>query len=187
MGGVCPPACGQLRRATGTLRQLLLHQAMQKAWRFVGFKSGPRIVGPNLEALMSLLEHEKHHTLVMTAGGFEIDRLAIAAISLRKVQNPSTGVGPDADEGFAIQVSQVSRSVIEGVVSPETELSAAVHHEWANIESYMAATGAVRLGQAVSRKSILEYFAYYSGGVHLDRVKNNPKIAEIYLLVTAEV
>ena len=101
---------------------------------------------------------------------------------MRRVRNATTGVGPDADEGFAVEVGNIARQVVPGAEAISDPRLADVLHEWPSIEKYLAAPGAVRRGCFVARRSILEYFAHYSGGVHLDRAKNKPELQAAYAL-----
>jgi hypothetical protein len=161
---------------------LLVHGALGHAWRFCGLEGTPRIVGPDLEAIAEAEGHELRHAVITLAGGIEMQRVSLACVSLRRVANPTTGVGPDADEGFAVEVGAIARAIVEGESDPVDPKYSEIHHEWKSVERYMAAPGAIRRGAKVSRKSIVEYFAHYGGGVHLDRAKHDPKTAEVYAL-----
>jgi hypothetical protein len=39
---------------------------------------------------------------------------------------------------------------------------------------YLKAPGAVRRGETISRQELIQYFANYAGGIHLDRNKKTP-------------
>lgn len=176
------PTTAELRRASGTLRRLLLNDGLRSAWRYCGLPKSPSIIAPDLKALMQTLGQQPEHTVSVLAGGIEIDGISCACMSQRRVFNPSTGMGPDAESGFAVEVGHISRKVIEGVSEIHDPEWQAIRHEWKSIESYMNAPGAFRRGTSVSRRSILTYFANYSGGVHLDLVKGRPEDAAVYQL-----
>jgi hypothetical protein len=94
-------------------------------------------------------------------------------------------VSADADEGFAVAVGSVSRHTLgEQVYGPLTKLVEAEH----KIGTYLNAPGAVRRGHAISRSLIIQYFANFAGGVHLDRVgeRNPAKKAKYDLVVELE-
>jgi hypothetical protein len=177
-----PPTSAELRRASGTLRHLLLNQGIRAAWRYCGLPSGPQIVAPDLVALMTTNDHKADHAVITLAGGIQVSDVECACMSMRRVFNPATGQGPDADEGFAVEVGTVMRQIVERANDVPDPRWAAVRHDWRSIDRYIEAPGAIRRGEAISRRSILTYFANYSGGVHLDRAKAEPDAAAAYAL-----
>jgi len=160
-----PPA-STLRRGSGTLRQLLCGHMVQRAWRHHGLEGSPTINGPDLNALCIHGGHELRHAGSAIAGGAHVRGVHYSLIGLWRTDNPTTGVSADADEGFAVAVGSVMRLVSgEGETD---ELTPLVEREW-KIGDYLDAPGAVRGGQVISRRLIIEFFANYAGGVHLDR------------------
>lgn len=179
---VIPPTTAELRRASSTLRHLLLNQGLGAAWRHCGLPEGPKIVAPDLESLMQVLGHAPDHAVITLAGGIQVGDVECACMSLHRAHNTSTGKGPEAESGFAMEVGSVMRQVVDGgddIIDPRW---AAVRHEWRSVERYMEAPGAIGHGQPISRRSILSYFANYSGGVHLDRAKADTDSVAAYAL-----
>ena len=98
--------------------------------------------------------------------------VCFAMVGAWRVNNPTTGIAADADEGFAVATTYIGRDT-RG--SPTTgPLDALVRPEW-KLNAYLDAPGAIRRGKVISRKAIIEFFAHYEGGVHLDRVVLNAK------------
>lgn len=179
---VVPPTSGELRRASGTLRHLLLNQGIRAAWRYCNLPKGPQIVAPDLVALMAANDHNADYAVITLAGGIQVGDVECACMSLRRAFNPSTGHGPDADDGFAVEVGSVMRQVVEGVDGVLDPRWAAIRQSWRSIERYMEGPGAIRRGESITRRSILTYFANYSGGVHLEKAKGEPNTAAAYAL-----
>lgn len=179
---VAPPTDAELRRASGTLRHLLINNGLHMAWRHCGFKGGPRIIGPDLEALMLVEDHKSVHSLITLAGGIQVDGIESSFMTMHKAHNPETGKGPEAEEGFAVEIGMVSRKVEKGEVKDSDPRWSPIRHEWRSVERYMKAPGAIMHGQPISRHSILTYFANFNGGVHLDRAKGDPEAELTYRL-----
>ena len=179
---VTPPTSAELRRASGTLRHLLINNGLKEAWRYCGHDKGPRIIGPDLQALITVQNIEPQHIIMNLAGGIQLDGIETACMSMYRTYNPETEKGPDADEGFAVAIGSISRKVADGVEEELDPQWKPIRHEWPSIERYMKAPGAFMDGRPISRRSILTYFAHFNGGVHLDRAKFKPEDEATYRL-----
>ena len=90
-------------------------------------------------------------------------------IGIARVDNVKTGVGADAEEGFAVKQFQIARDA-RGE-SEDNELAVLVNKN-CPLSNYLDAPGAVRRGEAISRRDIVSYFANMAGGVHLGPSKS---------------
>lgn len=176
-----PPSNGTLRRGSASLRQLLCHGMVQRAWRYHGLDGSPMITGPDALSIAAHHDQEVRHAVSVIAGGAIVDGVQYAMIGSWRVDNPATGISADADEGFAVGVGSVTRDVRgQGDPSEPNELNGLVEKRW-TIDAYLSAPGAIRRGQTISRRAIIEFFANYAGGVHLDRVVGNGRAEKMAL------
>lgn len=172
------PSDAELRRGSATLRRLLNDHMIQRAWRHHCLEGAPTVIAPDLVALAAHQGRELHHAASLVAGGAIVDHAQISMVGAFRVDNPTTGVPADADEGFAVSVGSIIRDARgPGEPNPLTPL---VEREW-RLSAYLAAPGAVRRGQPISRRQIIEYFANYAGGVHLDRAVGNANAEKLAL------
>ncbi len=160
-----PPHDEELRRGTAVLRRLLLDGNLQAAWIHFGFERSPRLSGPDIVAILKGNGHELRRVVSMVAGGAICNGIQMSAIGAARTHNRTTGVSADADEGFAVEVFSVARSAVGEPV--KGELKDLAERSW-NLNAYLDAPGAIRLGQTLSRRDIIQYFANSAGGVHLD-------------------
>ena len=168
-----PPSDAEIRNGTSALRRLLIDDAIGHAWREMGFEREPKIVGPDLSALLQHENLELRHVVSLVVGGATLNGLQHVIVGASRGDNPTTGVLADADEGFAVSVNTISRDARNGVGEP-TELFVLCNRElW--LSQYMKMPGAVRLGTAISRADIIKYFAHNMGGVHIDGIGDGPK------------
>ena len=176
------PPNAVLRRGSGTLRQLLCHGLIHRAWRHHGLEGHPTVIGPDLLALLEHHNIELRHAVTMVAGGACVDGVQFIATGLCRTDNPTTGVSADAEEGFAVATSTIARDA-RGEAE-KNELTPMVEREW-RIGQYLDAPGAIRRGQKISRRLIIDFFANYAGGVHLDRAvgQANAERRALYELV----
>jgi hypothetical protein len=82
-----------------------------------------------------------------------------------RVDNPTTGVRADAAEGFAVRVTSIVRIATDNPTPGA--LDVLIEREW-YVSDYLESAGAVRKGQVITRKEIIEFFRNYVGGVHHD-------------------
>lgn len=173
-----PPSEADLRRGSAALRRLLIDGALQSAWRHYGFKGQPTISGPDLEALLAEHKTPLRHVVSLIAGGATINGLQFLMLGAARVDNPKTGVSADAEEGFAVSVFSVSRDARNG---PADGGLLHLTEKPFSLNDYLGAPGAVRIGTAFKRRDIIQYFANYAGGVHLDGAKKKRrKKTEVY-------
>lgn len=177
-----PVSNAALRRSSATLRQLLCQDMILRAWRHHELEGRPILVGPDLLALAEHHGHELRHAASVIAGGACVDGVQFAFIGAWRMDNPTTGVSADADEGFAVGVGSIARDVRGN--EETNELTPMVDREW-RIDQYLKAPGAIRRGQTVPRRLIIDFFANYAGGVHLDRATGqaNAEKRALYELV----
>jgi hypothetical protein len=175
-----PPSDGHIRRGSATLRHLLVDDLLGEAWRAHGFAKSPLIVGPDLAGLLRARGFEMRHVVSGIAGGGRKNSAIWAASVGLKVTNSKTGVGPDAEEGFALATLCVVMSADRRPASyPE---QAWIERQWP-LANYLDAIGAIRRGGEISRRIIIQYAANYAGGVHLERAqKRFPKTHEKFEL-----
>lgn len=161
------PSTGVLRRGSAALRQLLCGHVIQRAWHYHGLSGAPVITGPDLQALAANLDHDLRHAVSVIAGGAHVRGVEYSFVGMWRADSPTTGISADADEGFAVSTGSIAR-LVQGDPAPD-DLTPLVQREW-RIDPYLKSPGAVRSGQSISRGSIIQFFANYAGGVHLDRV-----------------
>ncbi|GLQ82616.1 hypothetical protein GCM10007881_61390 [Mesorhizobium huakuii] len=110
------------------------------------------------------------------------------------MQHPETGVPALADEGFAVVVSSIARSVLTYDPLPPGPFSAMIHRGWRLLD-YVESAGAIRRGQVISRRTVIQYVANQVGGVHADNLFPNVKkkrddaeelAAELYNKISAD-
>ena len=164
-----PPSDAEIRRGSAALRRLLVEDWLGKAWRHCGFERQPLIAGPDVLALTARDGLEIRHIASLIAGGATINGIQTAMIGIARVDNVKTGVGADAEEGFAVKQFQIARDA-RGE-SEDNELAVLVNKN-CPLSNYLDAPGAVRRGEAISRRDIVSYFANMAGGVHLGPSKS---------------
>lgn len=167
-----PPSNAALRRGSAALRRLLVENGIQNAWHHYGFSKKPLVIGPDVKLIAAHKNHQLRDAVSLIAGGGTVNGVQAAFIASFRVQNPETGKGPDASEGFAVAITRIFRDAREP--GPPNELTPLVNRSWP-LDKYISAIGAIRRGVLFSRQNIISYFANHAGGVHLDRVKNTTK------------
>jgi len=91
-----------IRRGSATLRRLLVEDMAGQAWRQLGFRKSPTIIGPDL---LAFYEHESIPVSLVAsavAAGVRFVGIDWAFIGANSVDHPETGVPGTAQEGFAI-------------------------------------------------------------------------------------
>ncbi|AME28664.1 hypothetical protein [Burkholderia sp. PAMC 26561] len=164
---------GDLRRGSTTLHLLLVQGFLGKAWREYGFKKEPRIIAPDIEAIATFKGLRLDLAANCIAGGGRQRELLLSFIGTFRVDNPSTGVKADAEEGFAVEVTTIAAH------SPTTNLSLlpptdGLGRRELTMSLYVDALGAVRIGEKFSRKQVLEYFRNFAGGAHYESSDPSP-------------
>jgi hypothetical protein len=155
---------GHLRRGSSTLRLLLVDGLLGKAWRHHGFQGQPSVEAPDLVALAKDRAYRLDLAAGVIAGGGRQNGLDMAFIGAFRVDNPSTGVRADAEQGFAVEVVSVARQATD---DPDNgALYPLIHRSW-YISEYLDSLSAVRRGQMITRRDVIEYFRNYAGGAHL--------------------
>jgi hypothetical protein len=161
------PTEPDIRRGSAVLRRLLLQGEILKVWHDHGFKEQPRVIGPDGLALAAAHNVRLEHAASMIVGGGRLNGIDAAMIGAFRVFNPATGHGPDAESGFAVLTSSILRDA--SCPSPPCPLRDMVERAW-RLTDYLSAPGAVRRGEIISRQLVIEFFANYAGGAHLDRI-----------------
>jgi hypothetical protein len=156
---------GHLRRGSSTLRLLLVDGLLQKAWRHYGFERQPRLTGPDIIALAASQRLRLELAAALVAGGGRQNGLDMSFIGAFRVDNPTTGVPADAESGFAVCGTNVVRAV--GGAPTPGPLDALVERSW-YVSEYLDSPGAVRKGEIITRREVIEYFRNYVGGAHHD-------------------
>ncbi len=159
----------EIRRGSAQLDLVLVQGAAGRAWRHYAFAKQPTVQGPDLLALAAAQGLRLEMAVGLVAGGARTRGLQAAFVGAFRVDNPTTGVPAEAEEGFAVQVSSIARDPrATAVLGRLDELAV---RSWP-ISEYMDAPGAVRRGQQISRRELLRYFRNYVGGAHLDVEKS---------------
>lgn len=170
-----PPREEDIRRGSAALRRLLVEDALGNAWRHFGFERQPRLRGPNVRALLAHHNTPINRVVSLIAGGGTLNGLQMSLIGCARVDNPTTGISADADEGFAVTTFHVSRDARDG---PSKEGLTDLVEEESYLSDYCQAIGAIRRGETLSRFNIIKYFANVVGGAHFDpemaRIKGDP-------------
>lgn len=104
-----------LRRGSATLRRLLVDGLVHEAWHAHEMTGAPTIVGPDLSAAIAIRNHEVRHGVSVVAGGGVRAGVITCAFGAWRVTNPSTGIGPDAESGFAMSVEHISCQASGGI------------------------------------------------------------------------
>lgn len=175
---------GDLRRGSSTLRLLLVEGILGRAWRHHGFQRQPTVQAPDIVALAADRGYRLDFASGVIAGGGRQNGLDLAFIGAFRVDNPSTGVLADSAVGFGVEVVSVVREATDtGRPSP---LDSLVHRSWP-ISEYLDSLSAVRRGQQITRRDVIEYFRNYAGGVHLDLVAGRQGAARSRHEIVAEL
>lgn len=166
IGGLGEPdslSAADLRRGSVTLDLLLNGGMLGKAWRHYGLERAPRVVAPDVEEYIAREGHRLEMIIGLVAGGGRQKGMDIAFLGAFRVDNPSTGVPAEADKGFAVAVSVNARSALDAQpYDPEDKLQ---QRKW-YLSEFLKSTGAVRLGKAMTRRAVIQYFRNYAGGAH---------------------
>jgi hypothetical protein len=158
---------GDLRRGSSTLRLLLIDGLLQRAWKHHGFQKQPTVTAPDLSGLAKVKGYRTELAIGVIAGGGRQNGIDASFIGAFRVDNPSTGIPADAEEGFAVSVTCIARNASD--TPPPSPLDPLINRIW-TITDYLQSPGAVRRGEIISRQDIIEYFRNYAGGVHHDQV-----------------
>src|SRR5689334_20976302 len=107
-----------IRRGSATLRKLLVQGELGLAWRACGFVREPTLVGPDAHRLAARQGLELRHAASLIVGGARLNDLDVSMVGVFRTKNPTTGIGPDADEGFAVTQTLIVRDVRRGPPTP---------------------------------------------------------------------
>ena len=167
-----PPSNTEIRQGVAALRRLLIDDALGAAWRDCGFEKQPKLVAPDLDALLAHRGGALKHVVSLVVGNATLDGVEYSAIGVARRDNPSTHIPADAEEGFAVETFHVSRDARSA--DSGGELSAICQTEM-SLTRFLDAPGAVRLGTPIRRRDIIRYFASSIGGVHVDGLGQTPR------------
>ena len=166
LGSSAGPREDRLRRGSTTLRLLLVDQLAIKAWRHYGFDGQPIVHGPDLMAFASRREIPIPHIFSLVVGGGRVNNVDTAMLGMYRKDNPDTGAKAMDDVGFAVVVTNVARRVRQ--VPHPSDLDPIIERAWP-INAYLDAPSAVFDGEIFARREIIQYFANFAGGAHLDK------------------
>jgi hypothetical protein len=131
----------------------------------MGFEAEPVIASPDVEAMLQRQDMEMRHVMALIAGGGSVEGIEVCGLGLAKVRNLETGKGPDEEEGFAVSVFNFARDVRSEITAGEYD---EIVRSPTRLSAFLRSCSAVRRGQAISRQELIQYFAKWAGGVHLD-------------------
>jgi len=154
---------GHLRRGSTTLSLLLVDGLLGKAWRQHGFEREPMLIGPDIVAIAQTQGLRLDLAAGCIAGGGRQNGTDVSFIGAFRIDNPSTGVLANAEEGFAVCVTSIAR--IASPAPPSYDLEPLVEKNW-SLSSYLESAGAVRKGQIITRREIIKYFRNHKGAAH---------------------
>lgn len=185
-------SAGALRRGSTSLHLLLVQGLLGKAWRACGFPKEPTLYAPDLIALAEDADVKPENAACCIAGGGTQKGLRLSFVGGFRVDNPTTGVPAEAEVGFALKVVSVAGAA--GPSTMQSPLERLVERKW-TVSEYLRSPSAIRLGQLISRRDIINYFRNYAGAAHHDLVdqgngRDQTKyklIAELEKCVTADV
>lgn len=164
-----PPTDVEIRWGVAAIRRLMLDGLLGQSWREIGFDGEPKVEAPDALAILAQQGTKVRHIASLIAGGATVNGVEASIIGAARTYNETTGIGPDADEGFAVSTFQVARDArTEGTEGP---LDSLVRKKFP-LSSYLKSVGAIRTGKSITRREIIQYFAKEEGGVHLDRRSN---------------
>jgi hypothetical protein len=103
----------------------------------------------------------------VVAGGGRFKGIDVAFLGGFRVDDPQTGVPADADEGFAACVTSTMRDA--GLAVPN-DLDPLVERPW-KLTEYLESAGAIRKGEIIKRREVIDYFRNYVGGAHHDLLR----------------
>jgi hypothetical protein len=161
------------------LRRLLVEDVAGTAWRQMGFAKSPMLKGPDLLAALKQRNIPTSRVAVGSGAGVRYGGMDTALMAAYRIDNPSTGVSADANEGFAVALMTVARKSQE---TAESDFDLLIERSWF-VSEYLDAAGFVRRGETLSRREVIKHMANDMGGVHLE--KNTASIVR-HLLVEAE-
>lgn len=174
-----PPSEIELRWSVAALRRLLIEGYLGRAWRHVGFEREPVIPSPDILDALESLRIEPRHVAVMFAGGGSVNGVTMNVSGLARVYNPSTGQGPDADEGFAVSNVTFARD-------SRSQIQPSEHDEFllkkTRLSEFLSRPSLIRRGQIISRQDFIQFYAKWGGGVHLDEARKEIN-SEIFGLI----
>ena len=89
------------------------------------------------------------------AGGGRDAALEVAMLGIWRCDNPTTGIPADADAGFGLQQTRVSRDPNAPIAEGNDD--SVIRRVW-QLSDYLSAPGIVRRGMGVSRRALIDYF-----------------------------
>lgn len=157
---------GELRRGSATLWLLLVEGLLGRAWRHYGFQGQPTVRAPDLTALATQRGYSLNRAAGLVAGGGRQNGIDLAFVGGFRIDHPTTGVSADAESGFAVAVTSVVR--LANDVSGHSPLATLMERQW-SVTDYIDSPTAVRRGELLTRRDVIDYFRNYAGGAHYDR------------------
>jgi hypothetical protein len=148
-----------IRRASSTLRDLLLNDDYGRAWRTLGFAREPRVTAIDLDS--ALKPFDLSRVAIALAGGAEFAGLTVAALRMVRVDGleatPEPTTSPPTKEfGLSTFLKSASLVVTEAEDGPLTE---------------DGSRSIVRTPHRVSRRQIVSYVNHRLGAIHVSHGK----------------
>jgi hypothetical protein len=171
----------ELRWGVPALRRLLVNGVLGNAWRQMGFANQPQITAPDAIATLKNSNTDPNHIASFITGGACVSGVEFATIGVARVFNATTGIGPGADGGFAVETFMIARDARHP--SPNEAYGALITNPQ-YLSNYLESVSAIRRGILINRREIIQYFAKVGGGVHLDTDRSrNENEAEKFALI----
>ncbi len=168
-----------LRRISPTLRRLLVQDDLGQTWRQLGFERQPEVCGPDIDKMLIKEDVEAKHVAKMIAGGLTQSGITICGLGACKAANRETGIGPDADEGFAVK-SLMFAKTSDGSPPGQSD-DQDIYSIWP-LSQYLDSAGGVIWGEMISRRKILQFHANHLDGAHPIQNSTAEKQAEYDLI-----
>src|ERR1700747_2427908 len=110
-----------IRHGSAALRRLLVEDVAGAAWRQLGFEKSPTLQGPDLLGFFKKIGVDTSLVAAAVAAGVRFAGVDCDFINAHRVDNPSTGVPANAEEGFAVSSGSVARDATKERTSSDLD------------------------------------------------------------------
>lgn len=178
---------GHLRRGSASLHLLLAQGLLGKAWRAYGFPKQPKVTAPDVQSLLIQEGLKPERAMNCIAGGGHQRGVSYAFVGMFRVDNPTTGVPADEEEGFAVQTTAILTKSDGTDLSTLPTVDGLRRREW-YLTEYLKSISAIRDGTVFSRLDILEYFRNYSGElIMISSTRAQPAKLQMLLMLFSQI